>query len=531
MNESFQSQHQIIQDLQNQLNDCELQLSASQQKLKAQIEQHQTELNEARERELHLHDQLQQRDIAHKELLDSRTQEKLDFTNQLKKIKEQKDREKVGLINQLSLIEQEKEDEKLELVNQLRQIQEQLGEMEQSRGVEQGKMMDMEVSVKNIQEAAAEKEQEIQNLKQLLETREEASNNKEALEQLQNENKMLKDEIMAFRSLPPGVGLGGLSVPKAPPLSGTFPRSPTTPINQSFGANSSPFSSEDSKGSSSLSTPLSNASSAATSSASLGPNGQPLTAADEKILAIEGQRDALREALRSQRERKDHEIKTLGERVRQLEHRLEKERTTNNNMQQKLLHNPSSVMSGSSFKGESSFANADGSLSSPTADSQIGLPPRRRILKNSTSFYGLGGLSLPSLPSSNSHNANLSVSSHLGNFGSFSGSRPISQASSNDHYDGHHGIPNSSSNHSIHSLGSSTPSSMSGLVIPTGPHPSANIPFSGLPSTPRSRSASPIPFSTLSTIGLPTATKSDLTESLPGFMKLPTRNSGIGSSD
>lgn len=46
----------------------------------------------------------------------------------------------------------------------------------------------------------------------------------------------------------------------------------------------------------------------------------------ENIEAIESQRDALREALRSLRERKDHELKLSTERIRQLEEKLEKEK-------------------------------------------------------------------------------------------------------------------------------------------------------------------------------------------------------------
>jgi hypothetical protein len=76
----------------------------------------------------------------------------------------------------------------------------------------------------------------------------------------------------------------------------------------------------------------------------------------DKIKTVESQRDALREALRSQRERKDHEIRQATERVRQLEAKLEKEKVITNQMQRKLVQT----------------RTASGTYMSPTAN---GFPP------------------------------------------------------------------------------------------------------------------------------------------------------------
>lgn len=56
----------------------------------------------------------------------------------------------------------------------------------------------------------------------------------------------------------------------------------------------------------------------------------------DKVKDIESQRDALRDALRSLRERKDHEIKQYAERVRILDGKLEKERMMNSQFQRKF---------------------------------------------------------------------------------------------------------------------------------------------------------------------------------------------------
>lgn len=57
----------------------------------------------------------------------------------------------------------------------------------------------------------------------------------------------------------------------------------------------------------------------------------------EKVKTIESQRDALRDALRSLRERKDHEIRQYAAKVRQLDSKLEKERLVNNQLQRKCV--------------------------------------------------------------------------------------------------------------------------------------------------------------------------------------------------
>lgn len=59
----------------------------------------------------------------------------------------------------------------------------------------------------------------------------------------------------------------------------------------------------------------------------------------DKIKDIESQRDALRDALRSLRERKDHEIKQYAERVRVLDLKLEKERVISAQFQRKFVNN------------------------------------------------------------------------------------------------------------------------------------------------------------------------------------------------
>lgn len=58
----------------------------------------------------------------------------------------------------------------------------------------------------------------------------------------------------------------------------------------------------------------------------------------DRIESIESQRDALREALRSLRERKEHESRQSSHRIRQLEGRLEKERVISAQAQRKLIH-------------------------------------------------------------------------------------------------------------------------------------------------------------------------------------------------
>lgn len=194
------------------------------------------------------------------------------------------------------------------------------------------------------------------------------------LEKLKQENKALHDEINGFRSLPPGVGLSNSS------QQSTLPSLPTNylPSRNSIDKSINPVSSHSS------------------TAAQLDSNGNPLSPRDEKILAIEGQRDALREALRSQRERKDHEIKTLSERVRQLEHRLEKKSMLRLVYNKTIKHSTNVFQNRLLSLGLGSASNISiNHLSNEKETVQnsetIGLqiPPRRKIIKRSASFYNL----------------------------------------------------------------------------------------------------------------------------------------------
>lgn len=94
----------------------------------------------------------------------------------------------------------------------------------------------------------------------------------------------------------------------------------------------------------------------------------------EKIKAIESQRDALREALRSLRERKDHEIRQYAERVRQLDSKLEKERLVNSQIQRKYVQNQARTPSAT----PTSAVYGVGVMPSPVMDSfNLQLPKRR----------------------------------------------------------------------------------------------------------------------------------------------------------
>lgn len=167
---------------------------------------------------------------------------------------------------------------------------------------------------------------------------------------------------------------------------------------------------------------------------------------DDKIKAIETQREALRDALRSQRERKDHEIKQLVDRVKNLEMKLDKEKSLNSQMQQKLLSvnttNPKrststptslnfpesngSVDSVGTFNGlanssnilshATSFSSINQALPSPTAESSFNLGmPRRRMLKHNGSFYNLNNTnsSLSVVDDDNSTTSLNDASDHL----------------------------------------------------------------------------------------------------------------------
>lgn len=451
---------------------------------------------------------------------------------------------------------------------QLKTLEIQLAEQESSvqsliQGNEQEKST-LSAQVSQLQSLLKEREQEINDLS--AEKTQQDANEQSTIEtanselaKLKEENKALHNELSAFRSLPPGVGVFS--------------------VNKS--ATSTPSADRDlnSVNSSSVSLPSSVSPSTA---AQLGPNKKPLTPRDEKILAIEGQRDALREALRSQRERKDHEIKTLAERVRQLEHRLEKEKNATISAQQKLFHLPSSNItkteispalgltgsstaangsSSSSSNAHSTNANRDKEFSpSPTLESfSLTMPPRRRIIKHSNSFYNLQpSLGSPITYSSISNNSQLSQSPNtnsifggsMSSFNSFSlgsfnnpfggNSRPSSRGSSIiDHHEyltptqtmtissgsSLHMQPNtptssSLSNDSIHQPTASSvpsPASMSNMYNnthhaararpPVLPSSAGSFPNANLANGLRSRSTSPVPFS----LGLPAATKSELT--------------------
>lgn len=100
----------------------------------------------------------------------------------------------------------------------------------------------------------------------------------------------------------------------------------------------------------------------------------------EKIKSVEAQRDALREAFRSLREKKDHELRQNCERIRQLELRLDKERVINSQIQRKI------VQTGNSSRSISTPAlnnnNSSSSTSSPSTspvDTTIPLPKRRGL--------------------------------------------------------------------------------------------------------------------------------------------------------
>lgn len=176
------------------------------------------------------------------------------------------------------------------------------------------------------------------------------------------------------------------------------------------------------------------------------------SARDEKVRAIEAQRDALRDALRSHRELKDHEIRQLHDRVRQLEIKWEKERLATLQLQQKLVLGSGSSSNGGSLpissglggvntaRSSSSSGNtnsmvqstsngslngllgtspnvgavnntANGALPSPSSEANFNLTPPVRRGRNKGSFYSL------SFGSSSSNNLLDSVAS-AGGFGS-----------------------------------------------------------------------------------------------------------------
>ncbi|CAN6675021.1 hypothetical protein TRVA0_079S00232 [Trichomonascus vanleenenianus] len=125
----------------------------------------------------------------------------------------------------------------------------------------------------------------------------------------------------------------------------------------------------------------------------------------EKIKEVQSQRDALREALRSLRERKDHEIRQSTDRVRHLESRLEKEKLVVHQLQRKIV--------------QTSFAAAVvRSASSPVNGTFLG----KHHATSSTSTIG-SSASVDVNPNTLPPPASGSIYKHRG-MGSFSGSTP-----------------------------------------------------------------------------------------------------------
>lgn len=113
----------------------------------------------------------------------------------------------------------------------------------------------------------------------------------------------------------------------------------------------------------------------------------------EKVKEIESQRDALREALRSLRERKDHEIRQHAERIRQLDSKLEKERVVNSQLQRKYVQGQVRTPSGNTPTNNGMFFN--GPLPSPSVESLTLQLPKRRGPSESSSY---GELAEPASP-------------------------------------------------------------------------------------------------------------------------------------
>lgn len=328
--------------------------------------------------------------------------------------------------------ESEKYQEQLEMqAEQMKDLQNQL--LQQQNSVQD--MIQMKEQEKTKISAELEKTKKL--VKELSSSNSEKNGEAGQLEELQQENKALRDQLMAFRSLPPGVGITNLV------KSSSFSSASSSPSYSHFDRDL-----QSSSAANANDPALLNSTDPSTtgfnSDTFSGTSNKP-TARDEKILAIEGQRDALREALRSQRERKDHEIKTLSERVRQLEHRLEKERHATVSVQQKLLNLPSSsgpsslpltstsssvsIATGSAGSGtnKSELLGSSGMMTSSVGDrSDINgvqsptnegfnlaiPPPRRKVIKHSSSFYHMQQQQqqqLPSTPSTSSTNYNNTV--------------------------------------------------------------------------------------------------------------------------
>ena len=140
----------------------------------------------------------------------------------------------------------------------------------------------------------------------------------------------------------------------------------------------------------------------------------------EKIKAIESQRDALREALRSLRERKDHEIRQYAERVRNLDAKLEKERVVNSQFQRKLVQGMRSTTSTSTSQPATSHSlTTPNDRMSPHLESFNLTLPKRHVPPSQLSIP-TGGISsgpiTPNTPRSGSPAPSLprSVSPSLG---------------------------------------------------------------------------------------------------------------------
>lgn len=319
-------------------------------------------------------------------------------------------------------------------------------------------LLERNAAEKEEREKAAKAEKQ---LKELLNT----------VEQLKKENKGLKDKLSASTSvatersisLEPSLSLptsiaGGLSSVPSSPSSSNPPGSPTLVTNR-----------------------------------------------DEKIKAIEGQRDALREALRSQRERKDGEIKSLNERIRQLEQRLEKERLNNVHMQQKIVGGSSGVNTGSTSS-LSINANNTRSASSPTNGGSLIVSGNNGNGSASNSGHGNSGsggsgshFPLPS-PSSEGffsltppkRRVIRTNSFYNLSFGSSSGSNLLDAAS----YSSGTNTPSSIGLHGINGTGSTSAGTVTGMGSTSNFHASGTTSS----SVGFSRSSSPVPLTLASGI-------------------------------
>lgn len=131
---------------------------------------------------------------------------------------------------------------------------------------------------------------------------------------------------------------------------------------------------------------------------------------NDKVKELEAQRDALREALRSLRERKDHEIHNSNERVRQLEAKLEKERTIKIQTQRKGIQGHRSASSNANSP--TTLCGFPVGMSSPTGEFfKFGNPKRRqRIVSGNASENGVSLTANKSSISSVASDSTMSIS-------------------------------------------------------------------------------------------------------------------------